>query len=175
MKGLVHIYTGDGKGKTTAAVGLGVRACGSGLRVLMVQFLKCAPTGEIRTLKALEPGFVLYRGTGPKKFTWEMNPEEKNQTAAEQERILQYAVNKASEGGYDLLILDEVLGAVGSGMLAKEAVIEFVKNKPENVELVLTGRGAPSELVGLADYVSEIRAVKHPVDKGIKARKGIEF
>ena len=175
MRGLVHIYTGNGKGKTTAALGLGVRACGRGLKVLMVQFLKGAPTGEMYSLKALEPGFVLYRGTELKKFTWEMNEEEKGQTAAEQYNIYKFAVSAAVEGKCDLLILDEALGAISSGMLDKNAVIEFIKGKPDNLELVLTGRGATPELMELADYVSEIRAVKHPAEKGLKGRKGIEF
>lgn len=175
MKGLIHIYTGNGKGKTTASVGLGVRACGRGLKVLMVQFLKGAPTGELFSLKALEPGFELYRGTETKKFTWQMNEVERAQTAAEQRSILEYAVNSASKGGIDLLILDEVLGAISTGMLSKDAVLEFVRNKPRDLELVLTGRGASPELVELADYVSEIEAVKHPSEKGVNGRKGIEF
>lgn len=175
MKGLVHIYTGDGKGKTSAALGLGVRACGRGLKVLMVQFLKGAPTGEMVSLKALEPDFVLYRGTETKKFTWEMNAEEKAQTVLEQRSIFEYAVNTVAGGQWNLLILDEALGAISSGMLDKEAIMEFIKDKPENLELVLTGRGATPELMELADYVSEIKAVKHPAKKGIMARKGIEF
>ncbi len=175
MKGLTHIYTGDGKGKTTAAIGLGVRACGRGLKVLMVQFLKGTPTGEMFSLKALEPGFVLYRGTQTTKFTWEMNEEEKVQAAAEQQRIFEFAQNAAIKGKCDLLILDEVLGAVSSGMLEEDCLLEFVKNKPNGLELVLTGRGAMPELVGQADYVSEIHAVRHPADKGINGRKGIEF
>lgn len=175
MKGLVHIYTGDGKGKTTAAIGLGIRACGRGLRVLMVQFLKGMPTGEMFSLKALEPGFLLYRGTQTTKFTWEMNREEREQAAAEQQDIFAYARGKAENGDCDLLILDEVLGAASCGLLDKECLIEFVKNKPPELELVLTGREATPELISLADYVSEIRAVRHPADKGINARKGIEF
>lgn len=175
MKGLVHIYTGDGKGKTTAALGLGIRACGRGLKVLMVQFLKGTPTGEMYSLKALEPGFMLHRGTATKKFTWEMNVEEKAQTEAEQQSIFKYAVDAVAGSGWDLLILDEVLGAISSGMLDKAAVVEFIKGKPENLELVLTGRGATPELIELADYVSEIKALKHPANNGISGRKGIEF
>jgi cob(I)alamin adenosyltransferase len=175
MKGLIHVYTGDGKGKTTAAIGLGVRASGRGLKVLMVQFLKGTPTGELFSLKLLEPGFELYRGKELKKFTWEMSQEEKVQTAAEQQELFQYAKTAALRGGTDLLILDEALGAITTGMLSKADVLEFVQNKPESLELVLTGRNAPAELTELADYVSEIRAVKHPAEKGIMGRKGIEF
>lgn len=175
MKGLVHIYTGDGKGKTTAAIGLGVRACGRGMKVFMAQFLKGTPTGEMFSLKALEPGFTLFRGTETKKFVWEMNEAEKAESAAEQKSILDYAFKKAYEGECDLLILDEILGAISAGMIDEKEVINFIKSKPKNIELVLTGRGASCGLIELADYVSEIRAVRHPAGKGIKARKGIEF
>lgn len=174
MKGLVHIYTGNGKGKTTAAIGLGIRACGRGLKVLMVQFLKGAETGEVHTLKKLEPDFVLYRGTETRKFTWNMNSDELKQTAEIQQGILRYANDAAMSGGWDIVILDEVMGALGSGMLELKDVIGFIQDKPESLELILTGRNAPAELIGLADYVSEIKAVKHPMEKGIPARKGIE-
>jgi cob(I)alamin adenosyltransferase len=175
MKGLIHIYTGDGKGKTTAAVGLGVRACGQGLKVLMVQFLKAMPTGEINALKALEPGFSICRGTSLKKFTFEMNDEEKSKTAAEQQDMLEYAASEAAAGTWDMIILDEAFGAVSSGMLSKESLIKLIERKPKNMELVLTGRNAPAEIIAAADYVSVIKAVKHPSDKGTGARKGIEF
>lgn len=174
MKGLVHIYTGNGKGKTTAAIGLGIRAYGRGFRVLMVQFLKGAETGEMHTLKMLEPRFTLYRGTEIKKFTWNMTDEELKQTAKLQQDTLNYAVDAAMCGGWDLVIMDEILGAIGSRMIDLEEVVRFIKEKPDGFELVLTGRNAPKELVELADYVSDIQAVKHPMEKGIPARKGIE-
>jgi cob(I)alamin adenosyltransferase len=175
MRGLIHIYTGDGKGKTTAAVGLGVRACGQGMRVLMVQFLKSMPTGEMYSLKKLEPGFVLYRGTDTKKFTWQMNDEEKSQAAAQQRAIFHHAVSAAVNGECDMLIMDEVMGALSSGMIDMESLLRFISAKPEKLELILTGRDAPAELIGVTDYVSEIRAVKHPAQKGISARKGVEY
>lgn len=174
MKGLVHIYTGDGKGKTTAALGLGIRAYGRGFKVLMVQFLKGAETGEMHTLKKLEPGFILHRGTEITKFTWNMTEEELKQTKKIQADIFNYAVDAAMCGGWDLVILDEVLGAIGAGLIDVKSVAEFVHDKPDHVELVLTGRNAPAELVELADYVSEIHAIKHPMEKGVPARKGIE-
>ncbi|NJD03379.1 MAG: cob(I)yrinic acid a,c-diamide adenosyltransferase [Ruminiclostridium sp.] len=174
MKSLIHIYTGNGKGKTTAAIGLGIRAYGRGFKVLMVQFLKGADTGEIHTLKKLEPGFLLYRGTEIKKFIWNMNEAELRQTARIQQDIFNYAVDAAICGGWDMVIMDEILGAVSSGMVDLNEVVQFIKDKPDNFELVLTGRNAPPELVELADYVSEIKAVKHPMEKGIPARKGIE-
>ena len=174
MKGLVHIYTGNGKGKTTAAVGLGVRAFGRGFKVLLVQFLKGSETGELISLKRFEPGFMLHRGTEVKKFTWDMNEEERQRTKEDQRKLLSFAVKEAGTGSWNLLILDEILGAISSGMVDLKDVAEFVKSKPEAMELVLTGRNAPAELIELADYVSEINPVKHPMNKGIRARKGIE-
>lgn len=175
MKGLVHIYTGDGKGKTTAAIGLGVRACGRGLKVLMVQFLKGVPTGEEFGLKPLEPGFMLYRGTSSRKFVPQMTEDEKSRTAEEQLKVFNYAREAAVSGKYDLIILDEAFGAITSGMLDAKVLMQFVKAKPEKLELVLTGRGAPREFMDLADYVSEIHAIKHPAENGVKGRRGIEF
>lgn len=174
MKGLVHIYTGDGKGKTTAAIGLGIRACGRGFRVLMVQFLKGADTGEIHTLKKLEPGFMLYRGAEIKKFTWNMTSEELKQTAQIQQDILIYAAIEVMSGSWDMIIMDEVMGAIAAGMLQPQDIARLIEGKPEGLEFVLTGRNAPAELIELADYVSEIKAVKHPMEKGIPARIGIE-
>lgn len=175
MKGLVHIYTGNGKGKTTAAIGLGIRACGRGLKVLMVQFLKSAETGEMFAIKRLEPDFTLFRGTESRKFTWNMDEKELDEVKKEQKEIFDFAVSSACSGQLDLLILDEVLTVVNMKMIALEDVVDFLKSRPEKLEVALTGRNAPEELVMLADYVSNIGAVKHPMDKGVKARKGIEF
>lgn len=174
MPGLVHIYTGDGKGKTTAAVGLGVRAAGRGLRVLMVQFLKGRPTGEMEALRKLEPLFTLHRGTEVKRFTWEMDEGEKEQTRREQENLLAFAAAEAAAGKWDVLILDEIMAAISTGMLELRQVVELTRGRPEELELVMTGRNAPAELVALADYVSEIKAVKHPLERGVPPRKGIE-
>jgi cob(I)alamin adenosyltransferase len=175
MKGLVHIYTGGGKGKTTAAIGLGMRACGRGLKVLMYQFLKGAETGEIFSLQKLEPGFILIRGTELRKFTWDMSKEELRYTKIEQEALFVQAVNAAKNAQCDVLILDELMGAISSGMIDVNAAADFIKAKPDGLELVLTGRNAPDTLLELADYISDIRAAKHPMDKGVNARKGIEF
>jgi len=175
MQGLVHIYTGDGKGKTTAAVGLGIRACGRGLRVLMVQFLKGSPTGEVKTIEKLNPGFVIHRGNEIKKFTWEMSMEELEEAKRVQQEIFNYAGSAASSNAWDMIILDEIMAAVAADMVSIADVAGFIKSKPCDLEVVLTGRNAPNELIQLADYVSEIKAVKHPMDKGIPAREGIEL
>jgi len=175
MNGLVHIYTGDGKGKTTAAIGLGIRACGRGKKVLLVQFLKGVQTGELFTIEKLKPDFEYYRNEENKKFTWNMNQEELEKMKENVEDMFQYAVKEAVAGGRDLIILDEIMAAITSGFIAPDKVIDFVKNKPSQLELVMTGRNAPPELIQLADYVSEIKAVKHPFSMGTAAREGIEF
>lgn len=174
MTGLIHIYTGNGKGKTTAAIGLGVRAWGRGIKVLLVQFLKGQETGELTALAQLAPGFQIRRGKGVKKFVKDMNAEElaiARQSMAELLNEAQIALKE----DYGLIILDEVMAAITTGLLPLNEMIALISNKPENVEIVMTGRNAPAELIELADYVSEINAIKHPYDKGIPARKGIEY
>ncbi|MDF2985334.1 MAG: ATP:corrinoid adenosyltransferase [Eubacterium sp.] len=173
--GLVHIYTGDGKGKTTAALGLGIRACGSGMKVLLVQFLKSMDTSELEIIKKLQPDFTVIRGFNCKKFAWNMTPPELQSAAEEAAEIFEQVKNIVNEGKYDLIILDELLGVVSLNFLEINAVLDLIRNKPQTAELILTGRNAPELLIESADYVSEIKAVKHPYDKGIAARRGIEF
>lgn len=174
MKGLVHIYTGNGKGKTTAAIGLGVRAYGRGFRVLMVQFLKGTETGELIALKQFEPNFILKRGKPVNKFTWNMNEQEKIEARGAMTELFKYAEEASGSGNWEMLILDEIIGSITTGFVELQEVLAFIKNKPEKLEVVLTGRNAPKELIELADYVSEINPVKHPMEKGINARIGIE-
>lgn len=174
-KGLVHIYTGEGKGKTTAAIGLGIRACGSGMKVMMVQFLKSGNTSELHSIARLQPDFCITRGYSAKKFTWNMDEEELAQAAKEAAEIFEGVKATVMSEKYDLVILDELLGVLSLKFLEEAQVVGLIKNKPEAVELVLTGRNAPEALIEAADYVSEIKALKHPYEKGIKARKGIEY
>lgn len=171
MKGLCHIYTGDGKGKTTAAVGLAVRAAGSGLKVFFVQFLKGRPTGEIRPLELL--GIETVRSEGVVKFIPEMTPEEKAACVKAQQGCWEAA--REAAGSCDLLILDEVIAAATMGMITIGELCEFIINRPEGLELVLTGRDAPPELLELADYITEMHAVRHPFENGADARRGIEY
>lgn len=173
--GLIHIFTGNGKGKTTASLGLGVRALGSGAKVLMVQFLKGSYTSEEKIIAQLTPAFILHKGKSIAKFTQAMNEEELRITALNENDKLAYAIAEAGNGKYDLLILDEIMAAINGGFIKVEQVISFLKDKPANLEVVMTGRNAPPELVEIADYVSEIREIKHPYNKGTVARKGIEF
>lgn len=173
MFGLIHIYCGDGKGKTTAAVGLAVRCAGRGNKVLLVQFLKSRDSGELYSLAKL-PDIEVIRGKESKKFTFQMNEEEKHALLIEHNKMFEQVLAKIKNGGYSLLILDEIIGALNAKVFEMPKLIEFLRHKPENLEVVLTGRNPAPELVEIADYVSEMRKVKHPMDKGIMAREGIE-
>ena len=177
MKGLIHIYCGDGKGKSTAAAGLAVRAAGRGLKVLMVRFLKTDDSGEVPVLQGI-PGITLVPCDKTFGFTFRMTPEEKKEAAAYYQQKFLDACRLAGQEGknqVDLLILDEIMAAVNTGMVSQEDVIRFLEEKPEHLEVVLTGRNPSEKLASLADYVSEIRAVKHPFTEGVSAREGIEF
>lgn len=171
MKGLVHIYFGDGKGKTTAAMGLAVRAAGSGFNVLILQFLKNGKTGELASLKRLENVTVI-RGKGGMKFVCNMSEKEKKEALRIHTENLKEAMEQAEN--YQMVILDEALGACACGLLDHNLLCGFLDNKPEGLEVVLTGRNPSQELLDRADYISEIKKLRHPYDKGVLARKGIE-
>jgi len=171
--GLVHIYTGEGKGKTTCAFGLGFRAVGCGLKVIIVQFLKCRPTGEVESASKFSDEFKVYRFATIGKFYNSMEESEKIETENEMKKAFDFA--KEMQYNCDMLILDEIFAAVSLGIIKKDELCEFIKNKPEELELVLTGRGASADVIEYADYVSEIKCVKHPYEKGICARYGIEY
>ena len=170
-KGLIHVYTGDGKGKTTASVGLAVRASGAGKKVAFAQFMKGMPTSEIKQLEAL--GITVIRAGTLTKFVPYMTDEERAQSAGEQAAGFETAVAMAAK--LDLLVLDEMISAVTTGMIPEARLLDFLRNKPAGLEVVLTGRDVPESIAALADYLSDIRAVKHPYEQGIPARKGIEM
>lgn len=174
MKRLTHVYTGDGKGKTTASLGLAFRAWGRGWRIRYYQFLKSRHSGEMTSAEVLGERFLIRRGMTLSKFTWDMTPAEKIETTAACHALLSHAHEEMVSGACDMLVLDEVIGALHGGFLELQTVIDFVSDKPEGVELVLTGRRAPEALILLADYVSDIQPVKHPMNNGISAREGIE-
>ncbi len=169
--GMIHVITGDGKGKTTAALGIGMRAVGRGLKVCMIQFMKGYEYGEIAAAKGLG-GFDIVQ-FGRAEFVNKDNPEEVD--IKEAVKALERAKEAVNSGKYDIVILDEVNVALDFGLIGLDSVLGLVRGKPKNLELVLTGRNAGQELVDLADYVSEVREIKHPYRKGIGARKGIEF
>lgn len=173
-QGLIHIYCGDGKGKTTAAVGLIVRAAGHGRRVLLVQFLKSGMSGEISILNQLS-GVRIIAGQITAKFSNQMTEDEKRQTLELHQDYLQQAINASLAGELDLLVLDEAMGAMTAGLLSQTDLFYFLRRKPPELEIVMTGRNPPPEIMDLADYVSEMRCLRHPFEKGFPAREGIEF
>lgn len=172
--GLVHIYTGNGKGKTTAAVGLTTRALGGGFKVLYCSFHKRPEkyqNCEYDSLRALGAE-VLHFAKGHPGLDKRIDPSVQVVELAE---ALPYLAQRLKEDPPQLLVMDEIIISVRDKFLSEEALIEFVKNKPENTELVMTGRGATPALMEVADYVSEICKIKHPFDKNIRSRKGIEY
>ena len=171
--GLIHIDCGDGKGKTTASLGLVLRCAGRGGKVLFAQFLKGRPTGELEALKALTQVTVL-RGKAMTKFTFQMTADEKKETCQAQTTLLQKIQDFCEKHHPDLAVCDELVGACALGLVPEEQVIHFLKGKPAHTEVVLTGRNPSPALLDLADYVSEIKKIKHPFDRGIAARIGIE-
>jgi len=173
--GLVQVYYGKGKGKTTAAIGLGIRAIGNDYKVIMIQFLKHDTTGECRMIKELEPDFKIFHFEKRRGFTWQLSDEEKKELRSETSNALKFASKVMDTGQCDVLILDEILNSVELGFATEEEVCALIDNKSEDVELVMTGRSLPGSVAERADYISCIEEVKHPMRKGIDARRGIEF
>lgn len=172
MAGLIHIYCGDGKGKTTAAAGLSVRALGAGKKVLFAQFLKEGTSSEIGVLKGL--GISIYSLSTHRGFYKKQSDEERKMTVKESRELFQNVINN-SKNGIQLLVLDEIISACNYGIIDEISLADFLKNKPEELEVVMTGRNPSQNLLDTADYVTEMKKIKHPYDKGIKARYGIEF
>ncbi len=173
-QGLVHIYTGDGKGKTTAAIGLAIRAFGQGFKVLFVQFFKedSASSGEKNMFRSSDIELIRSNCRHP-LFTKERTDYQKVKEAIS--TTYETAKKKAIEEGAGLLVLDEAISAINDGWIDLEDILDFLKNKPAHLEVALTGRNTPVELVQVADYVTEMLKIKHPYDNGVNARKGIEF
>ena len=170
---MLHIYTGNGKGKTTAAVGLAVRAAGSGLKVYFLQLMKNGSSSEIMMLRKL--GINVRAAQSCCKFTFLMNEAERAAAAAEHNAILSEAAELIRTGSADLIVLDEFFCALSEELLDRELAERVVLGDTADTELVLTGRGDCSPFTEKADYITEMMPVKHPYDKGIAARKGIEF
>ena len=173
-KGLIHIYCGDGKGKTSAATGLAVRAAGCGKQVLFARFLKNEESGELEILDRIPEIHVIHL---EKSYGFYRTLTEKEQAEVRQmyEALWHDIVRRAETDMYDVLVMDEFMAAYNYGLIGHDAAFAFLREKPERLEVVLTGRDPDEDLVELADYVSEIRKVKHPFDRGIRARRGIEY
>lgn len=171
-KGLIQVYTGNGKGKTTAAFGLALRAVGRGLKVYAIQFIKGGfDYGELYVVDRL-PNLKL-EAFGRGKFVTEKPADKADVKAAEEALALAEKVVKSGE--YDIVILDEINVALHLELIKVEKVLKLLKNKPKHVELLLTGRYAPNEIIEVADLVTEMKEIKHPYSKGYEARKGIEY
>lgn len=170
-KGFIHIYTGNGKGKTTAAIGLGIRATGEGLKVYMIQFMKGRRYSEIDALKNMKNFTVVQFGRD--EFVSKENPEQIDIDLAR--KGFEHAKEIIKNGEHDLIILDEINVAVDFKLIPLKDVLKLMNEKPEKVELVLTGRYTHPDMVKQADIVSEILEIKHPYQNGIQSRKGIDW
>ena len=172
-RGLVQIFTGQGKGKTTAALGTVLRAAGHGLKISVIFFIKGHfDQGEYKTLRSLPN--VKVQAFGLRQFIPEnekANPKE----AAQAKAALAAARADITSGKFDLVVLDEINCACFFGLIGTEEVLKLIKDKPKHVELILTGRNADKKLIEAADLVTEMKKIKHPFDRGIEARKGIEY
>ncbi len=171
-KGLVQVYTGNGKGKTTASLGLCLRAVGTGLQAMVVQFMKGrGTTGELAAIRTFGSKFVIKQfGTGDFIFGTKPTAAELNCAKAG----LDFVAHELCQGDYDVIVLDEISHAVNNGFLAVDDIVQVIAKRHPQVEVVLTGRDMPVELLAIADLISEIAAIKHPYDRGIKGRQGIE-
>lgn len=171
---MIHVYYGDGKGKTTAAVGLAARAAGSNLKVLFVQFLKTEFSGERHTLSHTE-NVTLTCCPLELKFTFEMDEKEKLQASKLFKGMFDSSVTTALTERYDMVILDEIFDVINCDMISEAEVFEFVTNAPVSMEIVMTGHNPPERFIEIADYVTEFKKIKHPYDRGVTGRIGIEF
>ncbi len=171
-KGTVQVYTGNGKGKTTAALGQALRACGHGLRVIMIQFMKGSKNyGEIAIAPRI-PGFEIIQ-SGLPTFVEKGNPSDEDLRMARQG--MELARKAITQAEYDVVILDEINCAVDYGLVDVKDVLELVNLKPTQMELILTGRYAPDKVIEVADLVTEMKEIKHPYQAGLEMREGIEY
>lgn len=195
--GLTQVFTGNGKGKTSSSLGIALRAVGQGLKVYMIQFMKSGDTGELFAVKKYLPGFKIVqfgrdalkekqvkifqfdgegkiKPVGPKNGKYYIFLPDREEEEPSR-RALEHAFHVAMSGQYDVLILDEACVALDKGLISSEEVFKLMDEKPKNVELILTGRGCPDDVKERADLVSEIMEIKHPFNKGILARRGIDY
>lgn len=171
--GCVHIYCGDGKGKTTCGMGLCVRAAGYGYRVLIYQFMKDNTTSERKAMEKI-PGITFVPGLKEEKFSFRMTTEEKEERKRFYKEKFREVTEKAEKEMYDVLFLDEVIYTIRAGLFEERILVEWLKQKPEHLEVILTGQDPGGELMQCADYVSELKKIRHPFDRGLGARDGIE-
>ncbi len=172
---MIHIYTGDGKGKSTAALGLAFRASGHGLRTVILSFLKDSTSGEVAAAEHVEDIYIRCCQTTVRGFFWNMSETDRACLKAETQKGFLFGLQCARGKRCDILVLDEIAGAITNGLLDEKDVIEFLTVYGGDMEIVMTGRDFPEALLELSDYVSEIKEIKHPYQKGATPRIGIEF
>lgn len=173
MKGLIHIYEGNGKGKTTAAIGLSIRCAGSGGKVLFTQFLKNGGSNEANILTHLEKieYLVVKESFG---FLFQMSPETKVRAKEAYNGLLISIIGEVAKQNYRMLVLDEIIDAYNGELIDRQLLLDFLRNKPEQLEIIMTGRNTDALLKEQAHYISDIKKMKHPFDSGTPARTGIE-
>lgn len=174
MKGYVHIYCGDGKGKTTASIGLAVRAAGRGKSVVIARFLKTEDSGEVEVLRSIA-GITVLPCERTFGFYAQMTEEQKLEASGYYSSLLELAWSTAAASRADILILDEIMAACRCHLVEEKRLQHLLDTRPEHLELIMTGREPSEELQARADYISRVEKVKHPFDKGTVAREGIEY
>lgn len=171
-KGYIQIYTGNGKGKTTAAIGQAVRAAGAGMKSYIIQFMKEYPYSELNSLRYLSEWITIEQKGGDEFVYKKELPSKADKMKAV--NALKKAEEKMLGGTYDIIILDEILVSIYFKLISKDEVVAFIKKKPESIELILTGRYCPEEIIELADLVTEMNEIRHYYTDGVVSRKGIE-
>ena len=172
-RGLIQVYTGSGKGKTTAAWGQAVRAVGHGWKVAVVQFLKPRTSGEFTAAERLSPNLAVFGCTRP--YDPRVDQRKSTELRDDSRRNFEIAKDIISSGVWDLVVLDEINIALHYDFISRDEMLDLLSARPEHVEIVLTGRYAPDWLINAADLVTEMAAVKHPAEQGTEAHKGIEY
>ncbi len=172
--GLIHVYYGYGKGKTSSAIGLAVRASGHNKKILMTSFLKDFSSGECSEIRKYLNNITLFECSAINKFFKDMTAEEKVLAQKHQHKAFVKTIEKAITDSYDILVLDELIDIIDLQCITQEEVLTFLKAKPNSLEIVITGHSKNAELIELADYVTEFKCLKHPFSRGIDAREGIE-
>lgn len=173
--GLVHAYFGDGKGKTTAALGLGLRSAGSGMTVFMIQFLTSSQSGELEAVKRLEPAFKIFRFDRMRRETWPTTAQQLEEARMDSANAMQFARKVMSAHQCDVLILDEVLTALAQKIVDLKEVLDLIEKKPADIEIVMTGKVLPDAIYRRSNYVTEMKLWRHPYKDGMAAREGIEY
>ncbi len=171
---MVHLYHGDGKGKTTCAIGLAIRALGIDMNVTLVQFLKGKSSSELKSLETFDLVRIFTLKNNP-PFTNEMTKLQKDEIRVEHNRMFQKSIHFANIGYCDMLILDEICAAWNENLINKEEILKFLKSKGSEIEIILTGRNPPKEFLQISNYITEMKNIKHPYENGVPCRVGIDY